>query len=310
MNILVTGGAGFIGSHLADRLIQLGHKVIIIDNLSNGEKGNINPRSQFYEMDINDKGITQIFEKHRPVYLFHLAAQIDVRKSVASPTFDARTNIMGTLNLLSNSNKFGVKKFIFSSSGGVIYGNTEEAATEETSPNPISPYGVAKLAGEGYIKCFSEWENLNYTILRYANVYGPRQNPKGEAGVISIFIGQIARNEKSFLYGSGKLERDYVFVSDVVEANTACLNESDNSNRNKIYNIGTGIATNVDDLYTKISHIIKRENEKEFAPKRPGELEKNLLNITKAKKELGWQPKVSLEQGLKRTYEWFVSVVQ
>lgn len=303
MKILVTGGAGFIGSHLIDRLTVLGHTVIIIDNLTTGKRENINPNSQFYEMDICDTKLAQIFKEHKPEYLFHLAAQIDVRKSVQDPLYDARSNIMGTINLLSLCRNFKVKKFIFSSSGGVIYGNTPQPATEDNPPKPISPYGVAKLAGEGYVKCLGDWEGLKYSILRYANVFGPRQDPKGEAGVVSIFIEQLLRGKKSYLYGDGKLERDYVFVDDIVQANITCLEKGKNST----YNIGTGISTSVNDLYSAIVQIIKKKNEIEFAPKRPGELERNVLNIEKSKKDLGWKPQVSLDEGLRRTYEWFIS---
>lgn len=302
MNIIVTGGAGFIGSHISDRLIQLGHKVIIIDNLSTGKKQNINPQATFCEMDINDSTLEQVFKRHKPEFVFHLAAQIDVRKSVKDPLLDANSNIMGTINLLSKSRDYKIKKFIFSSSGGVIYGETETPATEEAPPNPISPYGVAKLAGEGYIKCFGEWEGLPYNILRYANVYGPRQDPKGEAGVVSIFIGQLHNGKKSILFGDGKLERDYVYVEDVAEANILCLQKNNQS----VYNIGTGIATSVDTLYSKISSIVNKKGEREYAPKRAGELERNVLNITKAKTELGWEPRVSLDDGLRRTYKWYV----
>ncbi len=305
MKILVTGGAGFIGSHLVDKLIELGHRVMVIDNLTTGKKTNINPKAQFYEMDINDEKLNAIFEKQKPEYVFHLAAQIDVRKSVEDPFYDARANIMGTINLLSICKNLRVKRFIFSSSGGVIYGDTENPAVEEDPPKPISPYGVAKLAGEGYVKCSSEWEDIDYIILRYANVYGPRQDPKGEAGVISIFIEQIMRGEKSFLYGFGKLERDYVFVDDVVQANIASLEKGSRST----YNIGTSIATSVNDIYRMISAIAKKENEKELAPKRPGEIERNVLNIDKAKAELQWEPEVSLENGLIRTHKWFIEEV-
>lgn len=302
MKILVTGGAGFIGSHLVDKLIELGHRVVIIDNLTTGKKTNINPKAQFYEMDINDEKLNAIFEKQKPEYVFHLAAQIDVRKSVEDPFYDARSNIMGTINLLSICKNIRVKRFIFSSSGGVIYGDTENPALEEDPPKPISPYGISKLAGEGYVKCSGEWEDIDYIILRYANVYGPRQDPKGEAGVISIFIEQIMRGEKSFLYGFGKLERDYVFVDDVVQANIASLEKGSRST----YNIGTSIATSVNDIYRMISAIAKKENKKELAPKRPGEIERNVLNIDKAKVELQWEPEVSLENGLIRTHNWFI----
>jgi UDP-glucose 4-epimerase len=301
MNILVTGGAGFIGSHLTDRLIARGHDVSILDNLSTGKKSNINPRAHFYEMDIADSSISHVFEKHNPALLFHLAAQIDVRKSVSEPLFDARSNIMGTINLLTNSILYGVRKFVFSSSGGVIYGDTPKPATEDTRPNPMSPYGVAKLAGEGYIRCFGEWNELDFSILRYANVYGPRQDPTGEAGVVSIFIGQIANGEKSILFGDGKLERDYIFIDDVIQANIACIEKGSGGT----YNIGTGAATTVESLYEKISEVINKQNEKAYMPKRAGELDRNVLNIKKAARELNWKPTVDLKDGLLRTYEWF-----
>ncbi len=301
MNILVTGGAGFIGSHLVDQLIARGHTVSIIDNLSTGKHENVNPRADFYERDITDKGISAVFEKQNPEMVFHLAAQVDVRKSVSDPLFDARSNIMGTINLLLQSKLYGVGKFIFSSSGGVIYGDTPEPATENTPPQPISPYGVAKLAGEGYIRCFGEWNNLDYSILRYANVYGPRQDPKGEAGVVSIFIGQIANGEQSILYGDGKLERDYVFIDDVVKANIACIQKGSVGT----FNIGTGIATNVETLHEKIGEVMNKTNEKTYLPKRSGELDRNVLNIGKATGVLNWKPAVSLKDGLLRTYEWF-----
>lgn len=301
MNILVTGGAGFIGSHLVDELIKLKHNVIVVDNLSTGKRNNINPAAIFYETDLTDgENLHMVFEKHNPEIVFHLAAQIDVRKSVADPVFDANTNIIGMLCLLSECRNFGVKKFIFSSSGGVIYGNTIEPAKEGNPPMPISPYGVAKLAGEGYVKCFAEWEGMDYSILRYANVYGPRQDSKGEAGVVAIFIGQLLRGKKSFLYGFGKLERDYVFVDDVVHANILCLKKGSR----ETFNIGTGIATNVNTLYKKISEIIGKTGKNELAPKRPGELERNVLNIEKAKSKLDWEPLVSLNEGLRKTYEW------
>jgi len=306
MKILVTGGAGFIGSNLADKLIESGHNVIIVDNLSTGKRENINPHALFYEMDLNDKDLPSIFKENKPEYVFHLAAQADVRKSVSDPLGDASTNIMGMLNLLKESKNNNVKKFIFSSSGGVIYGETPKPATEDNPPNPISPYGVAKLAGEGYVKSFSRWEGLNYTILRYANVYGPRQDPKGEAGVVSIFIGQIEQGIKSYLYGAGKLERDYVFVEDVARANILCLENGANST----FNIGTGIATSVEGLHTMIEQASAKHNKKELAPKRAGELERNVLNIERAQKQLGWKPDVALKDGLKKTYEWFITEIK
>lgn len=301
MNILVTGGAGFIASHLVDRLVGLGHEVSILDNLSTGKRENINPHSHFYQIDISDEEITRVFEKHHPEMVFHLAAQVDVRKSVNDPLSDARSNIMGTINLLTRSTRYGVRKFIFSSSGGVIYGETPQPASEQMPPKPISPYGVAKLAGEGYIRCFGEWKGLDFTVLRYANVFGPRQDPKGEAGVVSIFMGQIARDEQSILYGDGKLERDYVFIDDVVQANIYCIEKGSG----EIFNIGTGTATSVELLYEKICAIMNSRNEKTYLPKRAGELNRNVLNIEKSSHQLNWRPTIDLEEGLRRTYEWF-----
>jgi UDP-glucose 4-epimerase len=302
MKILVTGGAGFIGSNLVDRLIELGHSVMVVDNLSTGKRSNLHPKAEFSEMDITDPKLSEIFDEFSPECVFHLAAQVDVRKSVQDPMHDARSNILGTIHLLDLSTRYKIKKFIFSSSGGVIYGETPEPAGEETAPNPISPYGVAKLAGEGYITCFGEWNNLDYSILRYANVYGPRQDPKGEAGVVSIFIGQLVHKEKSVLYGNGELERDYIYVDDVVRANVLCIEKGSRST----YNIGTGISTSVKGLYHAISETTKTKNEIEFAPKRPGELERNVLDCKKAKRDLGWEPGTDLKKGLEKTYQWFV----
>lgn len=301
MNILVTGGAGFIGSHLTDRLIEMGHDVCIIDNLSTGKRENINNHATFYEMDIADEAIARIFKKHAPHMVFHLAAQIDVRKSVKEPLDDARSNILGTINLLSQCIRSGVNKFVFASSGGVIYGETPKPAKEEDPPRPISPYGVAKLAGEGYITCFGEWHDLDFTILRYANVFGPRQDPKGEAGVVSILIGQIEAGERSVLFGDGKLERDYVYIDDVVQANISCM---ENGSR-EIFNIGTGIATSVESLHTQIAEVMGKGNEKTYMPKRAGELDRNVLSCEKASRELSWNPGTGLKEGLERTYAWF-----
>lgn len=301
MNILVTGGAGFIGSHVADRLIDLGHTTIVVDNLTTGKKDNLNQAAKFLKMDINDKEMRNVFKQYKPAFVFHLAAQIDVRKSVIDPMCDARSNILGTIHLLNLSTQYNVKKFIFSSSGGVIYGETPEPAVEDNPPNPISPYGVAKLAGEGYIKCFGAWKNLDYTILRYANVYGPRQDPKGEAGVVSIFIGQIMNGKKSVLFGGGELERDYVYVDDVARANILCIDKGSKS----IYNIGTGIPTSVNRLHEVISSTIQKKNKTEFAPKRSGELDRNVLNIERAKRDLGWEPQIDLKKGLLNTCNWF-----
>jgi UDP-glucose 4-epimerase len=306
MKILVTGGAGFIGSNIVDELIEKKHKVVIVDNLATGNIKNVNKKAKFYKVSVCDKKkIDEIFKKEKIDIVIHHAAQLDVRKSVEDPCFDADVNIKGALNILEACKNTKVKKIIFASSGGTIYGECGSKAPDEKAfANPLSPYGVAKLSVEHYIKAYSELYGLKYTILRYANVYGPRQDTNGEAGVVAIFIGRMSQNKEFFIFGDGKQLRDYVYVKDVVSANIKSLTKGNN----EVINIGTNKTTSVTKLAQELSKIIGYKNKPVFKPKRNGELFKSFLNISKAKKVLGWQPKVDIIKGLKNTVNYFKSV--
>jgi len=310
MKILVTGGAGFIGSNVVDAYIRAGHEVVIVDNLSSGKKENLNPAARFYCVDITDKkSLHKIFSDEKPDIINHHAAQIDVRKSVADPVFDAQINILGMLNLLELSRLNGgmVKKIIFASSGGTIYGECpgdKPLPDENTPPNPLSPYGVSKLASEFYIKYYSYQFGIKFTILRYANVYGPRQDPHGEAGVVAIFSNKLLNRQECIIYGDGKQMRDYVYVEDVTRANLLALSRGDN----EIINIGTSIATDVKKLFSMMASLMEGYNlEPIHRPPREGELIRSVLNINKAEKVLDWRPQVSLEEGLRNTLDFFRS---
>ncbi|MDR2708982.1 MAG: NAD-dependent epimerase/dehydratase family protein [Elusimicrobiota bacterium] len=303
MKILVTGGAGFIGSNIVDALIAKGDKVSIIDNLSTGNKKNINPQSAFYKADIsNEKKVFEIFKKEKPEIVIHEAAQIDVRKSVLDPAYDAKVNIMGSINILKAAQDSGVKKIIFASSGGTIYGECgAKAPDENVCGNPLSPYGIAKFSVEFYIKFYWQIYGLKYTILRYANVFGPRQDPFGEAGVVAIFAKRMLAGEDIFIYGDGKQMRDYVFVGDVVNANLKALTKGDN----QIINIGSQKAVSVLELAKIMAEITGYTKKPVMKPKRAGELFKNFLNCAKAKKVLNWKPQYDLKKGIAKTIEFF-----
>jgi len=303
MNVLVTGGAGFIGSHVVEGLIKESFSPIVVDNLSTGKIENLNPKALFYQQDIEDEEMMErIFMLHKPVYVFHLAAQSSVSISVRNPVEDARTNILGTLVLLQKSVKYEAKKFIFSSTGGAIYGdNVNIPTSEEELPNPISPYGIAKLSVERYLDFFSKEYNLDYVSLRYSNVYGPRQDPYGEAGVVAIFTNKMLRGEKVTIFGDGEYIRDYIYVDDVVRANILAIEKG----KNIVLNIGTGRGTTVNELFKMLKDIIGYTDEPVYAPPRKGDVRKSVLDCSKAKQILGWEPKVSLEEGLRRTVEYF-----
>lgn len=302
MKILITGGAGFIGSHIADCYLQLGHEVVIVDNLITGERDNIPQKAAFYEMDICDPHLKDVFEKERPNVVSHQAAQMDVRKSVADPIFDATNNVLGGINVMQNCVKFGVKKLIFASTGGAIYGEQDYFPADEDHPlRPLSPYGITKLTTEKYLYFYQQTYGLNYTVLRYANVYGPRQNPHGEAGVVAIFLTKILSGEQPIINGDGKQTRDYVYVGDVVKAGEIALNSAEN----KIYNIGTGIETNVNELFQKICNAVGMSVPEVHGEAKAGEQLRSVLSTSKIKKEEGWQPSVNLNEGLKLTAEYF-----
>lgn len=303
MKILITGGAGFIGSHLQDQLIDMGHDVIVIDNLSTGSEKNLNPKAKFYKVDIaNHKRIAPIFKKEKFEIIFHTAAQIDVRKASENPLWDAEINILGTINLLKNAVEYGSRKIVFSSTGGAMYGDVETPADENCRPNPKSPYGISKYSDEMYIRFFGEEHNLEYTILRYANVYGPRQSVKGEAGVVAIFINNIMSGKECVLYGFGNMIRDYIYVDDVVEANILSVNKGNKA----LYNVGTGVKTSVKDLFDMIRKFypeyvldaVKKD-------KRPGELTSSVLNGRSLLRDYDKDGYIRIESGLKKTIEWF-----
>ncbi len=303
MKILVTGGAGFIGSHIVDSLIEKGHEVVVIDNLITGQKANLNKKAIFYKIDIQDKKVEEIFKKHKFDLVNHHAAQMNVRVSVDDPIFDANNNILGLLNLLNNSAKYGVKKFIFVSSGGTIYGDDAKLPIKEDEIKaPASPYGISKITGEYYVKFFSNVHGLKYSILRYSNVYGPRQNPKGEAGVVSIFSTLMLENKTPVIFGDGKQTRDYVYVKDIVNANMLVM---EGKGDNDYFNLAIQKEIDVNELFDAMSIIIGYKGKPIYAPARPGELQRNSLDISKAKKILGWKPKYTFEEGLKETVEWF-----
>ena len=302
MKVLVTGGAGFIGSHLVDRLIKEGHRVIVVDNLSTGKKENLNQKAKFYKIDICSPKIPHIFKKEKPEIIFHLAAQVDVRKSVEDPIEDAKINILGSLNLLENYKKLKLKKFIFISTGGAMYGEADIVPTPETYPeNPLSPYGIEKLTIEKYLNYYYKVFGLPYVSLRLANVYGPRQNSKGEAGVIAIFCDKMFSGEQPVINGDGKQTRDFIFVDDVVEANMLAMK----SKKPGIYNIGTAKETSINTIFRKIRELTGSKCKKIHGPALSGEQKRSCLDFSKAKKELKWQPKYNLEEGLEKTINWF-----
>jgi UDP-glucose 4-epimerase len=304
MKILITGGAGFIGSHLTDQLIKAGNEVIVVDNLSTGKEDNLNPKAKFYKLDIRDSKIFNVFENEKPEMVFHYAAQIDIRKSTEDPIESANINILGTLNLLENCRKFGTKKIVFASSGGAIYGDAEIIPTPENYPPlPASPYGIEKLIAEHYLDFYKKSYGLNHLILRYANVYGPRQNSKGEAGVVAIFTDKLSKNQIPVINGDGTQTRDYVFVNDVVDA--AMLALEDSKFKKPIFNIGTGVETSVNNLYELITKEVGKDISANYAPSKIGEQKRSCLDSSKIKKELNWQPKYNLEKGIKKTINYF-----
>ena len=307
MKILITGGAGFIGSHIADRLIAKGAAVTVIDNLSTGFESNINASAKFIRADITDfKNIEKIFIDERPDIIYHLAAQIDVRKSVSDPMFDAQTNIMGTLNLINLSAAHKIKKFIFSSTGGAIYGDTDIRPTPESHPEwPLSPYGIAKLTADKFLNYYNEISGFKYVSLRYGNVYGPRQNPHGEAGVVAIFLNKMLKNEQPVINGDGEQTRDYVYVEDVVKANILAL-ENENIDKVGIYNVGTSVEISVNDLFKEINKNFDNKYEEVHGPAKLGEQKTSCLSYEKIKKELGFIPKTAFSEGIKETYKWFL----
>jgi len=302
LKILVTGGAGFIASQIADAFINEGHQVVILDDLSTGFEKNVNPKAKFVKANICDKSLDKLFESEKFDVVNHHAAQMDVRRSVKDPEFDATTNILGTINLLQNCVKYGVKKFMFASTGGAVYGEQDYfPADEKHNQQPKSPYGISKLSVEKYLYFYNSEHKLNYTILRYANIYGPRQNPFGEAGVVAIFSTKLLKGDQPVINGHGKQTRDYVFVGDVVKANLLGLKDE----ASDVYNIGTGIETDVNQLFHYINDITKAGKEEKHGPTAAGEQLRSVITSDKLFNKFGWRPSTKLEDGLKSTVEFF-----
>jgi UDP-glucose 4-epimerase len=321
MKILVTGGAGFIASHIVDLYIKEGYEVIVVDDLSTGKAEYINKRAKFYKLDIKS-GVNElnakyykledIFKEERPDIVNHHAAQISVVDSIKNPVFDANVNILGTINLLENCVKYNVKKFIFASSGGTVYEETDKLPIDENYPlKPVSPYGVSKMVIETYLYFYKKVHHLDSIIFRYSNVYGPRQDPYGEAGVVAIFANKMLKGENPIINGDGNQTRDFVYISDAAKVNLLTLKISlENENKIKsdeleIFNIGTGIETSVNELFYKLKDITKANVKEIHGPPKLGELRRSCLSFNKAKKILGWEPEVDIDQGLKLTVNYF-----
>lgn len=304
MKILVTGGAGFIGSHVVDALIEAGHEVCIVDNLwghGGGKLENINPDARFYQMDIRDAALEQVFEREHPEAICHLAAQHSVKISTDDPGHDASVNLLGLINILQNATRFGVRKIVFSSSGA-SYGTVEKMPVDEnTIQRPESPYGITKMASESYLRFWKAMHGLDFTILRYGNVYGPRQDPLGEAGVIAIFTRQILLKEPVRIDWDGEQQKDYVYAGDVARANLISLTAGDG----EVYCIGYGKGTSVNTLHQTLVKEIGHEVEIRRAPKRPGDIYLTYFDCSKADRELGWKAEVDLEEGLRLTVDYF-----
>jgi len=302
MKVLVTGGAGFIGSNIADRLIVEGHEVVIVDDLSTGFRENVHPKATFYRLDIRDPGLAEIFEKEKPEMVNHHAAQIDVRKSVEDPMFDAQVNVLGSINLIQLCAVYGIKKVIYASTGGAIYGEPEYLPADEDHPiRPLSQYGITKHIVEHYLYLYRYNYHLNYTILRYPNVYGPRQDPHGEAGVVAIFTEALFRGKRPTIYGDGTHTRDYVFVGDIVEANLLAMERGDG----QVMNLGWGWEVSVNEIFGTLKNHLATDIEPLYVPERLGEIHRICLDSTKAQKELGWKPQVDLDEGIQRTVEYY-----
>jgi UDP-glucose 4-epimerase len=297
---LVSGGAGFIGSHLTDALVAAGHEVTVLDDLSRGQRSRVPTSARFVKADINDD-LGGILAESRPEIVFHEAAQIDVRRSMADPLVDTRINVLGTVNLLQACAVTGVRRCVFASSGGALYGDTDALPTPESHPQrPASNYGAAKAAAELYGNVYSHVYGMEFVALRYSNVYGPRQDPHGEAGVVAIFTEKMLRDEVPTINGDGSQTRDYVYVADVIAANLAALAGPPGA-----YNVGTGTECDVNELHRRLAQIIGVTGAATHGPAKPGEQRRSCLDASRAASQLGWHPRFSLDAGLAATVAYF-----
>lgn len=301
MQILVTGGAGFIGSHIAEAFLAQGHTVAVLDDLSTGNEKNLDSRVKFYKADLRDQSaLANVLDEFKPEVISHQAAKASVRESLELPQLYAEVNIIGSINLLEQARRVGVRKIIYAGTGGASYGNVTTLPVPEDYPvNPLDPYGASKHTVEHYLYLYHHNYNLHYTILRYPNVYGPRQNPFGEAGVIAIFTYKMLKGEVPTINGNGENERDFCYVGDIANANVLALTKGDD----EIYNIGSGVGTDINTIYHELQKATGFDKPVHYGPDKPGEVYKIYLDASKAKRDLGWQPTVSLEEGLKRTVD-------
>ena len=299
MRILVTGGAGFIGSHVVDDYLQGGHEVVVVDDLSTGHASNLNPSARFYALDIVDPELATIFERERPEIVSHHAAQVDVRRSVSDPVGDARINVLGSLHVLECARQSGVRRVIYASSGGTVYGEPASLPCDEMHPvRPISPYGASKHVVELYLAMYCSNYGLEYVVLRYANVYGPRQDPHGEAGVVAIFASQMLLDAPVTIHGDGEQERDFLYVGDCVAANRIALSASP---ANRVFNLGTGRPDSVNRIFALLKKITDYQRSPIYASAKLGETRRIYLDASRITTQWGWTPTVDLEEGLRRT---------
>jgi UDP-glucose 4-epimerase len=303
MKILVTGGAGFIGSHVADAYCNEGHEVVIVDNMAFGKEENINPKARFYQLDVTSDELTELIEKEKFDVINHHAAQMNIRMSVDDPAFDANTNIIGSLKIYEAARQNGVKKIIFASTGGAIYGDQDYFPADENHPQrPCSPYGIAKLANEKYLDYYAQVYGIQTVIFRYTNVFGPRQNPLGEAGVVAIFADKMLAGNQPIINGDGKNTRDYVYVSDLVRANVLALGDETRG----IYNICTNTERDVNEIFHTLKEILRSDFDEYHGPEKKGEQRRSVCSYDKIKNDLGWQPEVDFMDGMRATAEFFV----
>jgi UDP-glucose 4-epimerase len=306
VKVLVTGGAGFIGSHVVDAYLDSGYEVVVVDDLSTGRLSNLNPAATFYEMDIRSPQLSEVFEREQPDYVNHHAAQMDVRRSVADPLFDADVNIQGSINLFECARKYGVINLVYISSGGAVYGEPEYLPCDEDHPvKPICQYGASKHTVEHYLYIYQKLYGLNYVILRYANVYGPRQDPLGEAGVVAIFTGRMLSGKQVVINGDGRQERDFVYVADCARANLLALQDS---NLNQAFNLGSGQGTSINQIFALLKDITQFPRAEVHGPAKLGETRRIFLDASRAKRELNWAPEIGLKEGLEKTVAYFNTI--
>ncbi|MCP9454827.1 MAG: NAD-dependent epimerase/dehydratase family protein [Nitrospira sp.] len=302
MKVLVTGGAGFIGSHLVDRLIEEGHEVFVVDNLSTGKKQHLNHQAVLYKLDVQSSRLEKVFRMERPNVVFHMAAQINERRSTEDPMLDAQVNILGTMNVLHQAAHHGVRKVIFASSGGAIYGEQDiHPAPESHPPKPLSAYGISKFCGEQYLAYYQRVSGLQVVGLRYAYVYGPRQSMEGEGGMIASFIQQMLNNEQPIINGNGRQTRDFIFVDDVVQANLVAMGQAVQG----IYNVSTGVETSINELFRLLTGLTGASCKEVHGPAKPGEPMRSVMDSSRFKQDVGWEPEVSLMEGLEKTVAYF-----